>query len=89
MKKIVTVTEVDGEGLESFLGKRIFIVAQSYFYAGTLTGINSTCVLLEDALFILESGDFAAKGYTNAEKIPGGKMYVQKSAIECFFESKE
>lgn len=89
MKKIVTVTEVENEGLESFLGKRIFIVAQSYFYAGTLTGINTSCVLLEDALFILESGDFQKKGYANAEKIPGGKLYVQKSSIECFFESKE
>jgi hypothetical protein len=68
MKKIVTVTEVDGEGLEFYLGKRIFIIAESYFYAGTLTGINSTCVLLEDAKFVLESGDFSKKGFGYAEK---------------------
>lgn len=89
MKKIVTVTEVDGEGLEAFLGKRIFIIAQSYFYAGDLSGINSSCVLLENAVFILESGDFAKKGFEYSEKIPGGKCYVQKSSIEAFFESKE
>jgi hypothetical protein len=88
MKKIVTVTEVEGEGLEAFLGKKILIIAQSYFYSGTLTGINSSCVLLEDALFVLETGDFAKAGFDYAEKIPGGKCYVQKSAIEAFFEAK-
>lgn len=89
MKKIVTVTEVDGEGLESFLGKRVFIVCMSYFYAGKLIGINDTCVLLEDAKFILESGSFEKSGYDMAEKIPGGKCYVMKDQIECFFESKD
>jgi len=89
MKKIVTVTEVEGEGLEAFLGKRIFIIAQSYFYAGTLTGINTTCVLLENAVFVLETGDFAKKGFEYSEKIPGGKCYVMKNNIEAFFESKE
>jgi len=89
MKKIVTVTEVEGEGLEAFLGKRIFIIASSYFYAGTLTGINSTCVLLEDARFVLESGSFEGKGIANSEKVHGGKIYVKTSAIEAFFESHE
>ncbi len=89
MKKIVTVTEVDGEGLEAFLGKRIFIVCGSYFYAGDLTGISTTCALLENARFVLESGSFEEKGIKLSEKIPGGKVYVQKSAIESFFESKE
>jgi hypothetical protein len=89
MKKLVTVQDVDGEGLTAFLGKRILVVAQSYFYAGTLTGVNSTCILLEDALFVLETGDFAKRGFDAAEKIPGGKCYVQTSSIEAFFESKE
>lgn len=89
MKKIVTVTEVDGEGLEAFLGKRIFLICSSYFYAGTLTGINTNCVLLENAKFVFESGSFEKKGIDNCEKIPGGKCYVMKNQIESFFESKE
>lgn len=88
MKKIVSVTEVEGEGLMSFMGKKILIICQSYFYSGTLTGINQTCVLLEDALFVLETGDFAESGFDYAEKIPGGKCYVQLSSIEAFFEAK-
>lgn len=87
MKKLVE--EVENEGLMVFLGQRIFIVAQSYFYTGKLTGVNSTCVLLEDARFVLESGSFEEKGLANAEKIPGGKLYVQCSSIEAFFLSKE
>ena len=86
MKKVF---EVSDEGLNYFLGKRIFIVAQSYFYVGKLTGINETCVLLEDSKFVLESGSFEEKGLAIAEKIPGGKCYVMIRNIECFFESKE
>lgn len=89
MKKIVTVTEVEGEGLMSFMGKRIFIMAQSFFYVGTLTGVNTSCVLLEDAKVVLESGDFSKKGVAYAESVKGGRIYVQTSAIEAFFESHE
>ena len=89
MRKVVQVTEVDGEGLESFLNKRIFLVCRSYFYAGTLTGINDTCVLIEDGRFVLESGSFEGKGIASSEKIKGGRIYIQKNAIEAFFESHE
>ena len=89
MRKVVQVTEVDGKGLEYFLNKRIFIVCGSYFYAGTLTGINSTTVLLEDARFVLESGSFEGKRIKLSEKVRGGKIYVAMSAIESFFESHE
>lgn len=89
MKKVINVEEVSNEGLEAFLGKRIFIICNSYFYAGTLTGISKTCVLLDDARFVLESGSFEEKGIKYAEKVTGNKIYVRKSAIESFFESKE
>jgi hypothetical protein len=87
MKKLVNVVEVENEGLMSFMGERIFIVAQSYFYEGVLSGVNNTCVLLEDAYFVLESGDFTKNTITNAEKICNGKLYVQCSSIESFFKS--
>ena len=87
MKKIIQVTEVENEGLISFLGKRTFIVAQSYFYEGILTGVNDTCVLLEDANFVLESGDFTKDKLAYAEKIKSGKIYISVSHIESFFES--
>lgn len=76
-----------GEGLEAFLNKRIFIVCRSYFYAGQLTGINSECVLLEDARFVLQSGSFEGSKFEESEKVKGGKIYVSKNSIESFFES--
>lgn len=87
MKKLVQVTEVENEGLVSLMGKRVFIVAMSYFYEGILTGVNSDCVLIEDAYFVLESGDFTKSEIPNAEKIKSGKIYVQTKSIESFFES--
>ena len=89
MKKVITVTEVDGEGLEAFLNKTIFVVCRSYFYAGTLTGINQSCILLEDARFVLESGSFEGKGISSSEKVKSGKIYIATNAIESFFESHE
>lgn len=89
MKKIVQVTEVDGEGLNAFLGKRLFVIAQSFFYEGLLTGVNTDVILLEDASIVLDSGDFAKSGFTYSEKIPGGKCYVLIKNLEAFFDSKK
>lgn len=89
MKKVIQVTDVEGEGLEAFLNKRIFVVCRSYFYAGTLTGINNDCILLKDARFFFESGSFEDKWIAHSEKVKGGKFYVAKNAIESFFESYE
>jgi hypothetical protein len=85
MKKLIT--EVENEGLMSLMGKRVFVVASSYFYEGVLTGVNNECVLLEDAYFVFESGDFTGNKIDLAEKIQSGKIYVQKNMIESFFES--
>lgn len=87
MKKVIQVTEVEGEGLEAFLNKRIFVVCRSYFYAGTLTGISQECILLEDARFVLQSGSFEGSKFDESEKVKGGKIYVSKNSIESFFES--
>lgn len=88
MKKVVQVQEIDGEGLEAFLGKRIFILAMSYFYEGVLTGVNKTCILLEgEPRIVLDSGSFEGNKIDYSEKIKGGKLYIQLNAIESFFES--
>lgn len=88
MKKLVKVEEVEGEGLLAFLGKEILIIASSYFYTGKLTGVNTDCILLEDASIVFETGSFSKKGYDNSEKLPGHKVYIQKALIEAFCESK-
>ena len=86
MKKIVSVTEVDGEGLPGLLGENVLIMCGSYFYAGTLAGVNDTCVLLENAKVVFDTGAYRANDWTTAESLPG-PWYVQTAAIESFGKS--
>ncbi len=83
MKKIVEVIEVEGEGLASLLGQRITIFALNYIYTGKLTGVNATCVLLEDAAIVYETGAFTDQKWKDAQPLPNA-LYVQTNAIESF-----
>lgn len=83
MKKIVSVTEVSGEGLEALMGETVTLFCLNYIYTGKLVGVNATCVLLEDAHVVYETGPFGDKTWKDAQKLPGA-WYVQTSAIESF-----
>jgi hypothetical protein len=83
MKKIVSVTEVSGEGLEKFLGERVTLYCQIYIYTGKLSGINTDCVLLEDASIVYETGAYTDKTWKDAQKLPND-WYVMKNSIESF-----
>jgi hypothetical protein len=82
MRKIIE--EVEGEGLNKFLGSKILLMCGCYFYAGILSGINETCVLLKDASIVYETGEWTDKSYKDAQKLPGDGWYVQISNIESF-----
>jgi hypothetical protein len=83
MKKIVSVTEVSGEGLEKFLGERVTLYCQIYIYTGKLSGINTDYVLLEDASVVYETGAYTDKTWKDAQKLPND-WYVMKNSIESF-----
>ena len=87
MKKLVNVQEVEGEGLIALLGEKVFLICMNYFYAGTLVGVNDTCVLLEDGGIVYETGAFSDLKWKDFQKITG-PLYVQKSAIEAFAKGK-
>jgi len=87
MKKIVTVSEVEGEGFVALLGKRVTLFCMNYIYTGNLTGVNDTCVLLEDAAIVYETGPFTTKEWKDAQALPA-PIYVQVAAIEAFGELK-
>jgi len=84
MKKLVSYTEVEGEGFEALLGEDVLIFALNYIYSGKLVGVNTTCVQIEGAKIVYETGSFTDKGYKDAQKLPGQVWYVQTSAIESF-----
>jgi len=83
MKKIIQVTEVAGEGLESLLEQRVTLFCLNYIYTGTLEGVNETCVKLRDAAIVYETGAFTDAKWKDAQSLPNA-VYVQMTAIESF-----
>lgn len=83
MKKIVSVTEVEGEGLIGLLGEQVMLFCLNYIYTGKLSGVNDTSVLLENPKIVYETGAFNTSALKDAQGLPF-QLYVQTSAIESF-----
>lgn len=83
MKKLVNVTEVEGEGLVALMGERVTLFCLNYIYTGILVGVNDTCVKLEKASIVYETGAFTDKNWKDAQTLPND-LYVQTSAVESF-----
>ena len=81
MKKIIETT--DAEGLDKLLGERITLFCLNYIYTGTLTGVNTDCVLLSLPSIVYETGAFTEKHWKDAQALPDD-IYIMKSAIEAF-----
>ena len=83
MKTLVEVQEVENEGLFFLLGKRVTLMCGCYFYTGKLVGVNDTCVKLEDAGIVYETGPFNETDWKDMQELPND-WYVQTSSIESF-----
>lgn len=84
MRKIVE--EVEGEGLESLLGKRVLLLCAGYFYHGYLVGVNGHDVMLKDAGIVYETGEWAAEKFADRQAFPASHLYVRTAAIEAYGE---
>jgi hypothetical protein len=82
------IEEVQNEGLVSLLGKTVTLFCVNYIYAGKLVGVNQTCVKLENAHIVYETGSFSDSKYKDAQKL-NKDFYVQVAAIESFGVLKE
>lgn len=79
------LTEIkDAEGLDGLLGEQVIIICACYIYAGKLVGVNETCVKLEDASIVYETGDWSCKGYKDAQKLLHKHHYIATGMIESF-----
>lgn len=78
-----TLCEVENEGLVSLLGDRVTLMCGCYFYTGKLVGVNDSCVKLEDAGVVFETGEFSAADWADCQKLPND-WYVQTASIESF-----
>jgi hypothetical protein len=88
VKKLVQVTEVEDEGLVGLMGQRITLFCLNYIYTGLLVGVNDTCVKLDSAAIVYETGPFNEKAWKDAQKLPGS-VYVMLACIESFMLLKE
>ena len=80
MKKIIDDVN---DGLESLLGERVTFWCVNYIYTGKLVGVNDTCVKLEDAGVVYETGPLTDKEWKDMQPLPG-PWYIQLSAVESF-----
>lgn len=78
-----SVVEVPNEGLISLLNENVLVFCMNYFYFGKLIGVNDTCIKLEKAHIIYETGAFSDKIFKDQQFI-SDELYVQTSSIESF-----
>ena len=83
----VIVNEVENEGLVALMGKRVTLFCGVYIYTGKLVGVNDTCVKLEDAGIVYETGPFNEKKWKDCQNLPKA-WYVTMQSIESFGELK-
>ena len=88
MKKLVQVTEVEGEGLMALMGQKVLLLCANYFYTGKLIGVNDTFVQLEDPAVVYETGSWSDSKFKDEQKLHTKTFYISTSAIESFGVSK-
>lgn len=86
MKKLVSVTEVEGEGLTALLGENVILFCMNHNYAGKLIGVNDQDVQLENASVVYETGELKAKTFQVAESLPA-VWYVRTASVESYGKS--
>lgn len=87
MKKLVNVTEGEGEGLVGLLGERVTFFGGVYIYTGRLVGVNDTCARLDDAAIVYETGPFTESNWKDAQPLPH-PVYVMLRNVESFMVLK-
>jgi hypothetical protein len=82
MKKLVQ--EVESEGLIKLLGSNVTLFCLNYIYHGKLTGVNDTCVLLENPSIVYETGAFSNSDFKDIQSLNTKEFYVSMNCIESF-----
>jgi hypothetical protein len=77
------VKEVEDEGLDALIGQTVTLFCGVYIYTGKLVGVNESCVKLESAKIVYETGELTGMSWADAQALPGD-WYVKIAAIESF-----
>ena len=83
MKKLVSIVEVEGEGMSKLLGENVVVFCMNYIYAGKLAGVNKEDILLENAQVVYETGGLCDKAFKDAQALPS-QWYIKTSSIESY-----
>lgn len=76
------------EGLEALLGEQVVIICACYIYSGKLIGVNTTCIKLEDAAMVYETGVWTDKKWKDAQPLGNKYHYISTGMIESFGQGK-
>lgn len=79
-----TLIEVQDDGLESFMGRKIILFCANYFYTGKLIGVSKTYCKLENPAIVYETGAFTDSKYKDEQPLGQNEWYVRLSAVESF-----
>jgi hypothetical protein len=85
----VLMTENNEEGFLALIGKNVEIQTGLFIYAGKLIGVNSTCVKLDNAHTVFDTGDFKNKKYSDAQARENPILYVQLAGVFAFNETSK
>ncbi len=77
------IEEVENEGLAIMLGQVVTLFCVNYIYTGKLIGVNKTCIKLQNAKVVYETGPYTDKNWKDAQSLPND-WYVKRSSIESF-----
>ena len=81
MKKLIV--EDGTNPFEEHIGERLTFFCLNYIYTGKLIGVNTSCVLLDEAAIVYETGALNTKTWKDAQALPN-QWYVQLNCIESF-----
>lgn len=84
MKKLVSITEVSGEGFESLMGEYITVSCLNYIYSGKLIGVNTDDILLTEAVIVYETGELCGP-FKDAQALPND-LYIRTSTVESYYK---
>jgi len=85
-KPTTQVIEVPDEGLVALMGKTVLLMCMNYNYTGKLTGVNDTCVQIEEPSIVYETGAWDSPGWKDVQRLPCAVWYVSTASIESYGE---
>ena len=88
MKRVRYVEEIEGEGLESFLGEKVLLLCANYFYVGVLEGVNDEDVMLSSPAIVYQTGEWSRSDYEDSQPLGMDKIYIMKAFIESYGAAK-